>query len=187
VTEQDQLLHSGQLCRTWRRVAKTLTIVAAEQSSEREEKLMNPSRPAFASGEFLRFLAAGAIGFAVDSGLLLMLVQGLGWPPLLARAPSFAAALVATWLINRLWTFRAGSRAASPGKLGAEFLSYGAVQVTGGAANYAVYALIVAFTGQAPMQLVGALAAGAAVGLAINYLGARHFVFAREGQPRSQV
>lgn len=144
---------------------------------------MNPPRPArFTPVEFLRFLVAGAIGFAIDSGLLLGLVQGLGWSPWLARAPSFAAALVATWLINRMWTFRSASHGTPAHRVGAEFLNYGAVQTTGGVANYAVYASIVAFVGREPSQLLVALAAGAVVGLAINYLGARKFVFARRGE-----
>src|SRR5262245_44390769 len=100
---------------------------------------MVTARPRFAPAEFLRFLTAGAIGFVIDSGLLLAFVRGLGWQPLLARLPSFATALVVTWLINRLWTFRSPLQETSPRRVSAEFLSYGAVQVTGGAANYAVY------------------------------------------------
>lgn len=133
----------------------------------------------FASAEFLRFLVAGAAGFAVDSGLLLALSLGAGWAPLTARLVSFALALVATWLINRLWTFRTAAQDKSARRIGAEFLGYSAVQVTGGAANFAVYASIVALTGVSPVQLLVALAAGSATGLLINYLGARKFVFGK--------
>ena len=38
---------------------------------------------------------------------------------------------------------------------------------------------VVAMTGQSPMQLLVALAAGSATGLTINYAGARKFVFGR--------
>jgi len=143
---------------------------------------MSLPRPAhFARAEFLRFLVAGAIGFAVDSGLLLAFVHSLGWPPLQARAASFALALLATWLINRLWTFRAAAQDKSASRMGAEFLSYGVVQATGGAANFAIYAAVVALAGHEPLPLLAALAAGSATGLAINYLGARKFVFTRTG------
>jgi putative flippase GtrA len=140
---------------------------------------MSKPRPAFAPAEFLRFLVTGGVGFVVDSGLLMAFVHGLGWPPLPARLASFAPALVATWQINRLWTFRAGAQNKPVRRMGAEFLSYGAVQVTGATANFVVYAAVVAVLGHEPLQLLAAIAAGAAIGLAINYLGARRFVFAR--------
>jgi len=128
------------------------------------------------SAEFLRFAVAGATGFAVDAGLVLFLNSVFGWQPIVARLPAFAVALVVTWLINRAWTFK-GARAGR--SVWAEFASYGAVQVTGGATNIGVYALVVALIGDQPLQLLFALAAGAGTGMAINYLGARRFVFGR--------
>src|SRR5690348_13285811 len=118
--------------------------------------------------EFLRFAVAGAVGFGVDSALLLAFTSLLGWPALLARLASFAIALVSTWLINRAWTFRAASKGAAG--IGAEFVTYGAVQLTGGAVNYAVYALVVFMLGREPWQLIVALAAGSGAGMMINYL-----------------
>ena len=128
------------------------------------------------SAEFLRFAVAGAAGFAVDAGLVLLLKAALGWQAIAARAPAFAAALIVTWLINRAWAFR--HKRARRG-MWAEFASYGAVQATGGAVNIGVYALVVTLFGDAPLQLLIALAAGAGTGLAVNYLGARRFVFGR--------
>ena len=125
--------------------------------------------------EFLRFAVAGTAGFGVDSALLLAFTSLLGWPALLARLASFAIAVAATWLINRAWTFRVGRK--TSGGVGAEFATYGAVQLTGGAVNYAVYALMVSLTGREPVQLLAALAVGSFAGLAINYFGARRFVF----------
>jgi putative flippase GtrA len=133
--------------------------------------------PSMKPAEFLRFAGAGAVGFAVDSALLLAFTSGLGWPPLLSRLASFVVALVSTWLINRAWTFRAGAKSARA--IGAEFAGYGAVQMTGGAANFAVYALVISLIGHGPLQLLAGLAAGAATGLAINYFGARKLVFGR--------
>src|SRR5262245_8410448 len=111
------------------------------------------------SAEFLRFAVAGAAGFGVDAGLVLMLNTLFGWQPILARAPAFAVALVVTWLINRWWTFK---RPRDGRNIWAEFASYGAVQVTGGAANIGMYALAVAVIGDRPLQLLIALTAGAA-------------------------
>ena len=135
---------------------------------------MTSAAPAKPSAEFLRFLVAGAIGFGVDSILLLAFTQLFGWQPLGARLASLATAITTTWVINRLWTFRNSGR---PRSIGWEFFGYTAVQATGGAANYGVYALIVALAGQASWQLLLALAAGSATGLVVNYLGARKFVY----------
>jgi len=128
------------------------------------------------AAEFLRFAVAGATGFAVDAGIVLLLNGVFGWQPIVARLPAFGVALVVTWLINRAWTFK-GARAGR--SVLAEFASYGAVQVTGGAANICVYALAVAMIGDEPLRLLIALVIGAATGMAINYLGARRFVFGR--------
>jgi putative flippase GtrA len=137
--------------------------------------MMSAAPTARMPAEFLRFAVAGTVGFGVDSALLLAFTSLLGWPALLARLASFAIALVVTWLINRAWTFRAsGKRAAG---IGAEFASYGAVQLAGGAVNYAVYAAVVFALGREPWQLIVALAAGSGAGMVLNYLGARRFVF----------
>jgi putative flippase GtrA len=141
---------------------------------------MNPLAPRKIPTEFLRFVSAGAVGFGVDSLLLLTLVHGAGWEPMPAQLVAFAVALLATWLINRMWTFRTTASDKSARGIGAEFLGYCGVQLTGAAANFAIYATIVAVTGHSAAQLLVALAVGSAAGLAINYLGARKFVFARK-------
>src|SRR5262245_35510057 len=108
--------------------------------------------------EFLRFAAAGSVGFALDAGLLLAFTSFLGWPPLPARLASFSIGLVSTWLLNRAFTFR--SEAKTAGGMGKEFASYAAVQLTGGAINFVIYAAIVSLIGHQPWQLLLATAAG---------------------------
>lgn len=130
--------------------------------------------PSGNSAEFLRFAVAGATGFAVDAALVLLLTNAFGWQPIVARMPAFAVALVVTWLINRAWTFQ-NKRAGR--SLLAEFASYGAVQLMAMAANIGVYALVIALTGETTLDLMAALVTGSGLGMAINYLGARKFVF----------
>lgn len=137
-------------------------------------KLLPPSKlPA----DFPRFMAAGAVGFLVDSLLVLALVNGAGWRPMPARVISILVAMISTWLINRLWTFRAAASGKTASSIGAEFLAYCSVQLTGAAVSYTVYAIVVALTGQSPLQLLTAVAVGAAFAFAINYFGARILVF----------
>lgn len=138
---------------------------------------MKLSAPVRLPPDFARFIAAGAVGFLVDSLTVLALVNGAAWRPLPARIVSILAAMGSTWLINRMWTFREASLGKTPGGIGAEFLAYCSVQLTGAAASFAVYAFIVAITAQTPFQLMAAVACGSATALMINYFGARIFVF----------
>ena len=56
------------------------------------------------------------------------------------------------------------------------------LQVTGAAASFLGYSAVVAFAAaRAPLELLGAVAAGAVLGLVINYFGARILVFRPRG------
>lgn len=138
---------------------------------------MTVSAPRKTPADFLRFVVAGAVGFVVDSLTLLALVQGAGWAPLPARAVSIAVAVVSTWVINRQWTFRDASAGKDMRGVGAEFLSYCGVQLLGAATSFVVYSAIVALGAKGPLALTGAVAAGSACALLVNYFGARLFVF----------
>lgn len=116
----------------------------------------------------VRFVAVGGAGFLTDATLLWALV-GLGGDPFLMRLISFAVAVRITWWGNRCWTFA--------GQDSGGFGAYLAVQLTGMALNYAVYASLVALLPPGAGWAVLALAAGSAVGLVANYLGAARLVF----------
>jgi putative flippase GtrA len=139
--------------------------------------MMKLSTPQKLPADFPRFVVTGGVGFAVDSLTLLALVHGAGWQPQLARAASIAVAMLSTWLLNRLWTFRSTAAGKSARDIGAEFLAYCSVQLTGAAASYAIYSVVVALKGPDPVQLMVAVGAGSAGALMINYIGARIFVF----------
>lgn len=120
----------------------------------------------------MRFALVGAVGFAVDGGLLQLLVS-LGWGPIAARALSFPAAVLATWWLNRSITFRERES----GGLLASLLRYVAVSVVGTGVNFGIYASLVlaSATMAAHPLLPFAIASGAA--LVFNYLGSKHFAF----------
>jgi putative flippase GtrA len=99
----------------------------------------------------------------------------LGMNPIAGRAVSFPVAVFATWLANRTFTF--------PDKIEQsrvrEASTYVAVQLVGGAANFAVYSALVHSVQICSDWPILALAFGAAAGLTINYLGSKHIVFRR--------
>jgi putative flippase GtrA len=122
----------------------------------------------------LRFAVGGAIGFAVDAGVLHLLMAGAGMGPYAARVPSFLAAATSTWLVGRYWTF-ADLRGARRGR---EWRRWIAAMAVGGAINYAVYAAAVAGSATVLAWPVLGVAAGSLAGMVVNYLTARYWVFA---------
>lgn len=131
------------------------------------------------SDQFLKFLAVGGVGFVVDAGVLTSLVA-LGLPAIPARVLSFAVAVSVTWVLNRHWTF-----VASVGAEPREFRMmsrYFAVQTFGTLCNFAVFSLLISQWTETPWTAFVALAAGSAVGLVVNFTGARWLVFGEAGR-----
>jgi len=127
---------------------------------------------------FLIYLMVGAVGFIVDAGLVSMQVHILGIGPYVARGPSFAAAVTATWMLNRAHTFKGLERHSA----GTAYRRYVLAQMVGGLANLGVYAVaidVIAICTKYP-EIAVALASGFA--LVVNYALARLFVF--PGAPR---
>ena len=126
------------------------------------------------NGHLMRFGMVGALGFVVDGAVLEAMIY-LGMNPIADRAVSFPVAVCATWMANRTFTFpdrieQSRVREAS---------TYVAVQLVGGAANFAVYSALVHSLPMFAAWPILALAFGAVAGLAINYLGSKHIVFRR--------
>lgn len=124
--------------------------------------------------QFVKFAMVGGIGFSIEGCVLFVLVRQ-GADPLISRLISFPAAVIATWSINRCWTFGIIERSS---KHGAEFTKYAGIQCVGALVNYAVYAVALKFTGVTPLGALAALFMGAAIGLVVNFTGAKVSVFA---------
>jgi putative flippase GtrA len=123
--------------------------------------------------EFALFCVAGTIGFAVDAGLVQLMVGEGGFDPYASRVVSFLCAMTATWLFNRRYTFVA-ERGES---LMREWLRYFVAMLAGFAVNYAVYALMIWQLPLARAWPVLGVAAGSVVGLVVNYASSRYWVF----------
>ncbi len=123
--------------------------------------------------QFLRFCIVGAVGFVTDGGVLYALVKA-GFDPFLARFASFPAAVTVTWFFNRVWTFAAHGNGGSAHR---QYLGYFIVQLVGALVNYIFYAATLSFMEPTAGNALKALAVGSAVGLIVNYGGARLLVF----------
>lgn len=110
----------------------------------------------------LRFIATGAAGFLVDAAVLSLLLATGTFAPAIARLGSFGCALMATWALNRSWSFGGRPRP----RIGLEFGGYVAVQVAGFLINYAVFLALVM---GAQLASVAALAVGSVSSATVTY------------------
>lgn len=131
--------------------------------------------------KFILFGIAGGAGFVVDTAVLYLLKGALG--PYGARVISFLVAVLATWLINRQFAFKAQRSEHLP--LWREFLHYLGAMILGGVVNYAVYAALVATIPVFAEYLVLAVAAGVGAGMVVNFLLADKLVFRQK--PAAEV
>lgn len=129
------------------------------------------------------FAAVGAIGFVIDAGLLSALTHLAGWSPWAARVPSFAAAVLATWLLNRRLTFTGlGLQRRS-----LEALGYGAIQACGAGVNLLVFGVcLAAFPRLAALPVIP-FAVGAGVAMVFNYVALKRLLYARERVAREDT
>lgn len=122
------------------------------------------------------FATVGAIGFVIDAGILAALTHGAGWSPWAARVPSFATAVLATWLLNRRLTF--------PGRglqrRSVEALGYGAIQACGSGINLLVFGLCLATVPRLAAMPVIPFAVGSGVAMIFNYVALKRLLYARE-------
>lgn len=123
-------------------------------------------------GEVTRFGVVGTVGFAVDGGLLWTLVTS-GADPFLARAISFPVAVLATWWLNRIWTFAAADRTRPQRQLRLYF----GVQLIGALSNFAVYSAILLMIEPIALNALAALAIGSFLGMFINFTGSKLCIF----------
>jgi peptidoglycan/LPS O-acetylase OafA/YrhL/putative flippase GtrA len=134
--------------------------------------------------QFLRFCVVGGAGFVIDAGLLaLVLNMGLGLGPLVARLISVVVAVIATFLLNRLWAFHGADK----GGAVQAFALYVAVQGVGLLCNLAIYTGLVLLAPPPLSNPIVAVAIASALALVVNYLGARHIVFSEGNRYRGAI
>lgn len=129
-----------------------------------------PARIAAAT-QFFRFGVVGTLGFVVDTAVVYATRPGLGlyW----GGAVAYLAAATTTWAVNRLWTFRAATKANAL-RQWALFLAANAL---GFLLNRGTYALLVTLWEAAWKEPVIAVAAGSIAGMALNFHLSRRIVF----------
>lgn len=123
--------------------------------------------------QFIRFCMIGVIGFLVDFVMLTVGIELLGLGRYLAAYFSFPFAVLATWLGNRLFTFRGASRHSRR----EEFLRFASVCLVGLIVNRGTYSLVITTVPLAYTHPTLGLIAGTGAGLFFNFFLAKKLVF----------
>ena len=134
--------------------------------------MRDADRPPGLRKSFGLFVAAAAVGFALDAGVLTLLVRGLEWSPWHGRFLSFPLAVTATWLLNRRYAFRG----AAPADRRAEYAGYWAIQLVGAAVNFGVFGLCLRAPALQRWPFVAVAVSGVAAML-VNFVLARKTVY----------
>jgi putative flippase GtrA len=120
--------------------------------------------------QFVRYCAVGGCGFFVEAALIAVLQYRWDWTALPCRAVSFPVAVVVTWWLNHRFTF--GTRGGWP-----ELLRYLSTQGVGMLVNLFAYTAAIWIVPELDHHALVPLVAGSALGLAVNFMLARHWVF----------
>ncbi|MFT4182947.1 MAG: GtrA family protein [Rhizobium sp.] len=120
--------------------------------------------------KLLRFLIAGGVGFVVDAGVLHLLLWCTPFGPFVGRAVSIPSALLATWFLNRNFTFGRSGRS-----LAAEGFRYGSVGLTSALLNYALFSSLLMTVPS--LRPIIALTLASAAATAFSFFGYSRFVF----------
>ena len=131
------------------------------------------------SATLLRFVAVGGCGFAVDCGLLLLLLQQ-GLHVLPARFLSFSGAVIVTGLLHRNFTFSYGK--STP--IARQASKHAVVQTVGALTNFAVFFSLQASIASLQDRIILTLALSAVIALMVNYSLSRLWTFTPENKPK---
>jgi putative flippase GtrA len=123
--------------------------------------------------QFVRFALVGAIGFAIDVGVLYLALALFRGGPYAGRVISYLSAATCTWYLHRRITFRNRPSQA----IGREWLKFVAFNGVGGLLNYATYAAFLHYVASSGVGPAIGVALGSVAALAVNYTLSRHVVF----------
>jgi putative flippase GtrA len=121
--------------------------------------------------QFLRFGTVGVAGFVVDTATVYATRGALGLYG--AGLVAYLTAATATWLFNRLWTFRGHGS----GPAHRQWMAFLATNLLGFTLNRGTYFTLVTISATCAAEPVFAVAAGALAGMFLNFHLSRSVVF----------
>jgi len=132
-----------------------------------------PSEHDVLHGQILRFGGVGVVGFAINAGLVEILVHTTG--PIWAQVMAFPVAASATWWLNRRYTF-----GASRHKPHHEWLRYMLANSVGSLINNAVFIAAIFSIPIAHIHPSISVLLGTVAGMSFNFMLSRALVFSNQ-------
>ncbi len=126
------------------------------------------------AAQVFSFTAIGAAGFVVDTAVLYVALH-LGLGLYAGRGVSYLGAVTFTWALNSRYTFE---QRATTHRF-RQWRRFAVSQLSGAVINLGVYASLVRMSRYCADHPVIAVAVGSLMGLTVNYLAARRYVFER--------
>jgi len=129
-------------------------------------------------GQLARFALVGIVNTLIDVAVWAALYWLVGSPILIANSAGYAAGLLNSYVMNRLWTFRERRGTAGPGR----FLRFALVSLAGLGISNLTLGLLVGVLPALPALPAKLLAVVAT--LLWNYLATLGFVFPERPRPQ---
>lgn len=127
----------------------------------------------------VRFAIVGGTGFAVDTTVIFVLLEGLHVELAVARMLAFFCAASSNWFLNRHFTF--AERMRVDGK-SAQWMRFVASAMLSAVPNLGLFFLLMHFLPETPLSILSAMCCGILAGYFCNYLLARAWVFRLEAR-----
>lgn len=122
--------------------------------------------------QLLWFLIVGTIGFIVDAGITHILAKEIGFYPIIARVPAIAIAVIVTFLLNKIFTFKAGNQ-----NWAKAFGAYITAQAASQAVNFMIYTLLIWSSAAMQNQPAIAVAIGSIAAMSLTFILSKFWVF----------
>jgi len=129
------------------------------------------------SRQFISFSIIGVAGFVVDTGILYLLVYVFDANLYVGRILSYLCAVTATWLLNRLFTFKSDGQQNSHISLLKQWSKFAGCNALGAVINYTIYALLITFFSVFYENPVLAVAIGTLFSVNVNFFLSKKYVF----------
>jgi putative flippase GtrA len=119
----------------------------------------------------IKFTLIGAVGFSIDAGILYVGVYILFTPLVVTRDLSILISVLATWILNRRWTFNLRKKESA----WIELFKYLGSRSLGAAANLGIFTSLVSFAPIPFNEPIVATPLSSAMTMLINYTMVRLF------------
>lgn len=122
--------------------------------------------------QLIWFLIVGTIGFIVDAGITHILAKEIGFYPIIARVPAIAIAVIVTFLLNKILTFKAKDQ-----DWVKAFSAYVTTQAASQTVNFLIYTILIWSSLFMQDQPAIAVAIGSIAAMGLTFILSKFWVF----------